>query len=700
MRKIYFFLFVLFSASFSFAQNCPLTDKPDVNFLDENGDGIDGDTNNAVFVSDLTGNDANPGTMSAPLKSLTMAMAKAHAVSKDIYMAAGTYTIYAPLIIFDGIGIYGYFSSTTWNRNKFNKVIIQGTSNVIYAKGNTKNSTLQGLEIIASNATGFGNSSCAVWVDSCAGTFLFIDNVIKAGKGSAGANGANGVVGASGGDGGNGTAGMCDGNTAGVGGAAGFSSCAPGGKGGNGGVSTQNGFIGSSNSAGTLGGGGGLSGDPGKAGNNGVNGSNGSSGVSASSNNLIHDIGVNGIKGGKGLDGTDGSNGVSGSGGGGGGGQHCSFCNDGSGNGGGGGGGAGCKGFGGKGGNGGGSSIAFFVRDSRVYLENNKITTQAGGNGGNGGDGGKGGDGGIGGSGATNCFAEVGAGGNGGDGGDGGNAGAGSGGNGGSSLGLIAIGSADVYHSGNVFTLGATGMGGNGGAAINLPNGAIGFNGVSKNIEGSSTNDVASVQSELCVEDVTVVRYQNSLKDAVAIVTLSEPNPKEVRVSFSFSNGTAVDGSDYIGTPATISFLSYNTVQSIPFKITKDDGDTTKRKFTIQLSSPTGGAILGRATASVTILPYAGASLNTELSGVLVNHYPNPVSSSATIVVKGINSDNVWVKVYNPMSQLVALLPANSDKSDKEFTFNAGHLNAGVYTYEVIAEGQSIARKKMVLMPH
>lgn len=700
MRQIYFSLLLIFTSSLAQAQNCPVTDKPDINFLDENGDGIDGDTNNAVFVSDLTGSDLNPGTKSAPLKSLTMAMAKANAVSKDIYMAAGTYTIYAPLIMFDGIGIYGYFSSTTWNRNKFNKVIIQGTSNVIYAKGNTKNSTLQGLEIVASSATGPGTSSYAVWIDSCTGTFLFVDNIIRAGKGSAGANGSNGVGGASGGNGGNGTSGMCDGNTAGTGGAAGFSSCAPGGKGGNGGVYTQNGFSGSPNSAGTLGGGGGLSGDPGKAGNNGSNGTNGSSGVSASSNNIIHDITASGVKGGKGLDGTDGSNGVSGCGGGGGGGQHCTLCDDGSGNGGGGGGGAGCKGFGGKGGNGGGSSIAFFVRDSRVYLENNKIFTQAGGDGGSGGDGGKGGDGGVGGSGANNCISEVGAGGKGGDGGNGGDAGAGSGGNGGSSLGVIAVGTADVYHFGNTFTLGASGMGGVGGAAINLPNGALGFNGVSKNIEGSSTNAVASVQGDLCVEDLTIVRYKNSMREGVITVTLSEPNPKEVRVNYSFTNGTAVDGSDFVLTPGQLSFLPYNTVQSFPFQVTADMGDTTKRQFTVNLSNATGGSTIGRSSATVTIWPYAGASINSALSNVSVSHYPNPVSSSATIIVKGLNSDMLTVNVYNQLSQLVAVLHTQSAGDEKEFTFNAADLNAGVYVYEVVAEGQTIVKKKMVLMPH
>lgn len=700
MKKYYSTLLLAFSIFVSgFAQNCKVIDKPDINFLDENGDGIDGDTANAVFVSDQTGNDAYAGTKSAPLKSLTMAMAKAHATSKDIYIAAGTYTIYAPLIMFDGISIYGGFSATTWNRSTFNKVIINGPSTVMYFKGNVKNATVQAVEIVAADATGAGNSSHAVFIDSCSGTILLLQNSIKAGRGANGNNGAPGTGGAAGGNGGDGSNGSCDANAPGIGGVAGFSSCAPGGKGGNGGYSTQNGFVGAVNSAGNPGGSGGASGDPGLRGNNGLSGANGSLGVSAASNSLLNEINKDGIKASKGLDGTDGSNGVSGSGGGGGGGQHCFLCTDGSGNGGGGGGGAGCKGLGGKGGSGGGASVAVFVRDSRVYLENNKIQSSQAGNGGMGGNGGAGGSGGVGGLGGSVCTGEVGGGGNGGRGGNGGDGGAGSGGNGGSSIGIVSVGTADVSEYSNAFTIGNAGNGGTGGTANNLPDGAIGYNGLSKNIDGVSVNAVASVVGELCVEDISVVRYMNSMKDAVALVTLSEPNPKEVRVSYSFTNGTAVDGSDYVGAPATLSFLPYNTVQSLPFKITKDMGDTSRRQFSIQLSNPSGGAVLGRSSATVTILPYAGANVLPAYRNIQVTHYPNPVSQVSTIHVQGLEDDQSTVLVYNQMSQLLMTLKPRHENGALLFDVNFDGLSAGMYYYEVMSEGVAISKKPMLVVP-
>jgi hypothetical protein len=263
----------------------------------------------------------------------------------------------------------------------------------------------------------------------------------------------------------------------------------------------------------------------------------------------------------------------------------------------------------------------------------------------------------------------------------------------------VSVGTADVSEFNNTFFLGSAGNGGLGGSANNLPDGAIGFNGQSKNIDGASVNAVASVQGALCVEDISVVRFQNSMKDALALVSLSEPNPKEVRVSFSFSNGTAVDGSDYVGTPGTISFLPYNTVQAIPFKIIKDMGDTNKRQFSIVLSNPTGGAVLGRSTATVTILPYSGAGVNDVYTSVQLRHYPNPVTQSARIVVDGLYDDQSSVLVYNQMSQLVANLKAHDENGSLVFDFNCEGMGAGVYYYELVSDGVSISKKPMLILP-
>src|ERR1700754_3769413 len=51
-------------------------DKPDPGFVDSNCDGIDGDISQAIFVS-LGGNDAAPGTLTNPVRTIGKAISLA-----------------------------------------------------------------------------------------------------------------------------------------------------------------------------------------------------------------------------------------------------------------------------------------------------------------------------------------------------------------------------------------------------------------------------------------------------------------------------------------------------------------------------------------------------------------------------------------------------------------------------------------------
>ncbi len=695
MNKYYLLIFLLAISVCGFSQNCVPSDKPDLYFLDENNDGIDGDTNNAVFVSATTGNDANPGKKWAPVKSITMAMVLANANSKDIYISAGTYTVSAPLILYDGVSIYGFYSSTTWARNTLNKVIIQGPSNVLYAKGNTKNSIISGIEFVAANATAPSENSICVFIDSCGGTITLLDNVFKAGKGASGSNGQNGNNGIAGGDGGNGTNGICDGNVAGSGGGMGSSICSVGGKGGDGGVHTAPGQQGGANPLGLQGGAGGGSGDPGQIGQKGSNGTSGTDGAGGTSNLNNLYFSFNGIHSGDGMNGGDGTDGTGGSGGGGGGGQHCTFCDDGSGNGGGGGGGAGSKGFGGKAGKGGGSSIGVFVRDSRVYLEKNTLFSNSGGYGGNGGSAGIGGAKGVGGQGALFCTSEVGGGGNGGDGGKGGNGGGGSGGNGGSSICVVASPDAEVYMHNCVMTIGMAGNGGVGGTVQMAFSGNMGINGMSKGIHGNVLDSIPAIHGELCIQDTKINRTLNTSNSGTVNVFLSYPNPSQVKVSYTFIDGTAVNGVDYIGANGQLVFLPYSSNQTIPFSVTKEMGDTNKRTFTVQLSTVIGDAEISRSTATVKILPNGVSSVETfKVQSIQI--YPNPVRDVINMHFMS-SAQEVNIVVYTIEGRSVLNLhPILKDGQWTLENADISMLPAGVYSLNIISEGILIGNIKLV----
>jgi hypothetical protein len=88
------------------------SDRPDLDFVDRNCDGIDGDKARAIFLVLPVdgGNDANSGAFGEPKATLPAAIAAAKAASpaKDVYAGAGSYpALTAAAELADRVGIYG-----------------------------------------------------------------------------------------------------------------------------------------------------------------------------------------------------------------------------------------------------------------------------------------------------------------------------------------------------------------------------------------------------------------------------------------------------------------------------------------------------------------------------------------------------------------------------------------------------------------
>src|SRR5690348_4959847 len=115
-------------------------DVPDPGFVDSNCDGIDGDPVNAVFVSP-TGNDANPGTMSSPVRTLGKAVLVAQPESKDVYAAAGTYS--EELQVASGVSVYGGYGPS-WQRSLSLVTRITGATNT---EGDTEGAFALGVNV-------------------------------------------------------------------------------------------------------------------------------------------------------------------------------------------------------------------------------------------------------------------------------------------------------------------------------------------------------------------------------------------------------------------------------------------------------------------------------------------------------------------------------------------------------------------------
>nr|MBK7065608.1 hypothetical protein [Deltaproteobacteria bacterium] len=233
--------------------NAMEADAPDLMFRDTNCDGIDGDAGRAVFVSPR-GDDANPGTMAMPKRTLPAAItaASAGAPARPVYAAAGLYL--GSVQLSSGVSVYGGYDDTMgWARARSNATVIQGDATAVLAQNLTVSTELQLVTVQSAAATAPGESSYGVRALNSLLTLRGCTIVSGSGaNGALGADGADGAIGR------NGTSGGTPG-----GGASGSSSC--GANGGQGGASASGANNGSPGSVGSVAPGGAPAGNGGAA---------------------------------------------------------------------------------------------------------------------------------------------------------------------------------------------------------------------------------------------------------------------------------------------------------------------------------------------------------------------------------------------------------------------------------------------------
>lgn len=478
---------------------CDQVDVPDINGLDENGDGIDGVVCRAVFVNAAIGSDLNGGLATDdPVATIGRAIeiAQTYDPPRMVLVAAGTYV--ETINVNSGVSLYGGYNPDDWSRDiNANATAITATENrAIIAQNLDLAVEIDGFTINALSYTDESQTSYGVWVrDTPEGLFTLDYCTIAAGNGGDGADGADGDPGADG-EGG-------DSAMGGSPGAGGGSLCgATGGNGGSGlACPSTDGTDGSAGGDPTTVGQGQTAGasqcgsDCDDEGTNAAAGLPGEPGVNGDGGSTAADN--EGAFGGDGIwappagsDSTRGDHGAGGGGGGAGGfdvdsGVFCLFdSGNGTGGGGGGGGAGGCGGAAGGVGFAGGGSFAIVAVNSSITVTNTELLMADGGDGGDGGNGGDGGAPGGPGNGVNGIDdgGEPGDGANGGSGGGGGGGGGGAGGCGGASIGIATVGDAaaalnNVSFNGGVG--GQPGVGGVGGLRANglgqlAPDGADG----------------------------------------------------------------------------------------------------------------------------------------------------------------------------------------------------------------------------------
>mgnify|MGYP004318839527 CR=1 FL=1 len=476
----------------------PLTesDAPDPEGVDADCDGVDGELERAIFVSE-TGYDLSNelGDRENPFQTIGAAIDFATLIPgrDQIMISSGSYK--EQISLQSGISLYGgygpgwvrdptkYFTRVEWESpDPFGNII------VIKAHELSAPTELQSLIVEADTNATSGGSVIAVHVLNSEDNLRIQSMAITAGSGGSGANGSVGLKGADGNVGQNGVS-ISDSEELPwlfgdqdmpLGGPGGQHVCGEtrvsGGDGGSGGNYTDNIFGGCGDIAGNgsagcmtpiesnicntvVGGGGGDTGSSGSDGATGLVGISGLDGAGGGYNNEVDPYGY--WHPGDGEAGTNGAPGSGGGGGGGGGGDNtlCSVFSETWGASGGGGGSGGCGGTAGTAGHGGGGSFVVFIVDSSPTILDSLLVASDGGNGGMGGIGGQPGEGRLGGFGGAG-HSNTGAGGLGGSGGDGGRGGHGGGGAGGPSFTIFVSGSSSPTCNHNDLNIGAGGVGG------------------------------------------------------------------------------------------------------------------------------------------------------------------------------------------------------------------------------------------------
>lgn len=125
---------------------------------------------------------------------------------------------------------------------------------------------------------------------------------------------------------------------------------------------------------------------------------------------------------------------------------------------------------------------------------------------------------------------------------------------------------------------------------------------------GNATVSTVSIidNDEFLPGTLSISPVSASVNEAGSSITLtvsrSGGSDGAVSVDFATADVTATAGADYVATSGTLNFADGQTTQTITVNISDDSDDEPNETFTVTLSNATGGAGLGAAVSTVTII--------------------------------------------------------------------------------------------------
>lgn len=105
----------------------------------------------------------------------------------------------------------------------------------------------------------------------------------------------------------------------------------------------------------------------------------------------------------------------------------------------------------------------------------------------------------------------------------------------------------------------------------------------------------------ISVTDVTLVEGNNLQRNFIFTISLSERSNLPVNVSYNTSDGTATEGSDYIGNQGTLTFRPGEAFKNVAVTVIGDHEFEADESFFLNLTNP-NNAVITKATGTGTII--------------------------------------------------------------------------------------------------
>ncbi len=192
-------------------------------------------------------------------------------------------------------------------------------------------------------------------------------------------------------------------------------------------------------------------------------------------------------------------------------------------------------------------------------------------------------------------------------------------------------------------------------------------------------------------------------------VTLSAPSDKDVLVSYTTVDGTAVAGDDYTSATGTLTFAVGETSQQLVFNIIGDDSIETDEVFSVQLFN-SENAIIGDGVGNIAIVDDDGVASSPTLSIsdviVLEGAKTNKTKVNITVTLSAPSADSVIVHLatqdgtansgydYVPVADAAITFAPGETVKQYTLTINGDKVWEPDETFNVLlsnAEGATIA---------